>query len=71
MNYKLSKKVEQGTIVALRGDKFIRCGRSLHPFGVWENGHNRITVTLDGERISTPQPTGVVTYGTMDVQVKL
>ena len=63
-----SSTVGQGDLVALRGKRLVLCGRRLKPFGVLEDGHNRITITLYEERIITPQPTGVVRHGTMEVK---
>jgi len=64
-----SRTVGQGDVVALRGKRLVRCGRRLKPIGVWEDGHDRVTLTLDEERIVTPQPMGVVRRGVIDVKV--
>ena len=67
--YKKSRMVGQGSVVVLRGNRIQRCGKGQKPFGVWEDGHNRVTITLQGERVITPQPMGIVKYGVIGVKV--
>lgn len=61
--YTLSKKVRHGSLVKLRGNKFVLCGKNGKPSGVYQFGSTRTTITLDGERIVTRFPTGIVTQG--------
>ena len=58
----------QGTVLSRRGNKLTICGKGMRPFGVWEEGHNKVTITLEEERIITPQPRGIVIHGVMEVK---
>ncbi len=61
--YKLSKSVTPGTLVSLRGDKFIRCSGKASPRGVYVASEIRKTILFSGERVETSHPEGIVCYG--------
>lgn len=65
----LSKTVTEGTIVTKHGKKLIRCGHGRKPMGVWTYGGRRATVRLDGEKVITDMPAGVITWGPATVRV--
>ena len=69
MSYTLSKTIEEGVAVTPYGRKLIRCGRNRKPMGVWTNGGRRVTKTLEGERIVTELPAGVITWGPAIIKV--
>ena len=69
--YRLSRKVRDTDAVALGGKDgrlIIRAQRSSELFGVWTEGHDRITLTLKGEKIVTSHPRGVIRYGEVEVR---
>lgn len=59
----LSRAVRNGDVVTIRGGKVIRCGGKATLCGVWENGSERRTLTLEGERVLTHIPRGIVVSG--------
>ena len=66
----ISSYVSQGSLVTRqRNNRIIRCGRKQRPYGIWEDGHDRVTITVNDERIITPQPRGIVRRGVVDVKV--
>jgi len=70
MGYSLSRAVGEGTVVTKHGNKLIRCGRGREAMGVWTNGRQNTIITLEGERIISDVPAGVVTWGPASVVLK-
>ena len=67
----ISRKVDEGMVVAKRKNKFIRCHRYAKPVGVYTRGGMRKTWRLDDTMEVTNFPPGVVVYGPMKVRVKI
>lgn len=61
--YSISKNVRDGTVVRLRGDKFIVCSGRYKAFGVYQAASQRVLLTLSGEVKTVMTPAGVQTYG--------
>lgn len=58
----LSKSVKSGSLVAKRKDKFILCGKTARPFGIYQSGYDLVILTDDGVKIFAI-PTGIVRCG--------
>ena len=63
----ISRAVRQGTIVAKRGNKYVRCSRRARPVGVYEEGGERITLTNNGT-VRTVFPGGIVVRGAISIE---
>lgn len=59
---KFSKKVRPGMLVALHGQKFVRCGELNRAFGVVQSGATQRVLT-DRGWVLVDIPKGIVTYG--------
>ncbi len=70
MKYILSKSLEGQELVALRGNKFIKAHKFSKPVGVFTRGGERHTLTLDGEKIVTQLPFGIVTFGPVEIKAQ-
>ena len=66
--FTLSKRVREHDLVSKRGTKLIRCGANRKPMGVFTNGERRVTITLDGKKVITDMPAGVITWGPAEVR---
>jgi len=67
MEYQLSKSITDGTLVTLRGNKFIRANSKSKVVGVWSEGLCRKVLPLDGRMGSYSIPEGVVFQGQVSV----
>lgn len=56
---KISKAVKDSDIVALSGDKYIRCGRRNKPVGVYQASNTLTIHTLDDEIETIFIPDGI------------
>ena len=63
------KSEAEGLLVALRGNKLIKCGAKKKPFGVYTAGSFRKMVLLNGERTEVTIPEGIITYGNTQIKV--
>jgi len=59
---KFSRKVRSGDVVALRGDKYVRAGRTSRAMGVYQDAHTQ-TIQTDNGLIVSHVLRGVVRSG--------
>jgi hypothetical protein len=69
-HYEISRNVELFDIVALRGNKFIRCSSKARPMGVWTPAYTIQVMTLDGESHTFLIPQGVQNKGYTQARIK-
>ena len=66
-----SKNITHGSIVAIRGNKFVLAShRTKKPFGVFMEESKIKGFALDGSRFEFDIPPGFRTYGEASVKVK-
>ena len=63
----LSKSVKSGSLVTKRADKFILCGRTARPFGVYQSGYDLVILTDKGLRTFSI-PAGIVKHGIIGIR---
>lgn len=63
IRYKFSKNLKHGSIVTLRGNKFVLCGPKSKPIGVYNLGCTINVINILGFMEKVVIPTGVRTYG--------
>lgn len=63
-----SETTPLGVLGGKDGNLIVPMNPGLELFGVWTEGHDRITITLKGERIVTSHPRGVVRRGEIEVK---
>jgi hypothetical protein len=59
----LSKNVKEGSLVSLRGNKYILASNKSKLRGAYTKGDYRKSLTLDGEIVESKRPEGIVVYG--------
>lgn len=64
-----SKKVQNGTLVSLRGGKLIVCSNLKQILGVYTNGSHVSMFDMSGARIKIQIPEGIIFYGPAQVRV--
>ncbi len=68
--YSISKTVQIGDMISLRGGKLVRCGRGMKPFGAYQFQEHCVTLTLDGTRHVCNIPEGFRLIGHASVRSK-
>jgi hypothetical protein len=67
--YTKSRKVSSGTLVRIRGSKIIVCNDIKKAAGVYTERIERKIIRMDGERITSVIPRGIITWGPVEMKV--
>jgi hypothetical protein len=66
--YYVSKTVRDGSLVRLHGNKIVLCSKIKEATGIYTKGDFRTTITMDGVKVTTTRPEGIVIHGQVYVR---